>query len=99
MEPCNYCVDNQKVVWLSLDARRGWHGVIEFDHKRVRFVLAGLGVEGTCICGYVILMLRIIRLILAKIKKIFWTVFIKRWFQRFFDQRVFSRLKVWLYGT
>jgi hypothetical protein len=37
--------------------------------------------------------------ILAKIKKIFWTVFIKQWFQRFFDQWVFSWLEARLYGT
>jgi hypothetical protein len=87
------------VVWLSLDARHGWHGVIRFDHKRVRFVFIGLRVEGACICGDVILMHRDIRWILIKIKKIFWTIFIKWWFQRFFDQWVFSWLKKWLYGT
>jgi hypothetical protein len=94
MEPCNYCVDNQKVVWLSLDARHGWHGVIGFDHKRVRFILVGLRVEGACICGDVVLVYRNIRWILVKIKKIFWTVFIK-----LFNQWVFSQLKARLYGT
>ena len=99
VEPCDYHVDNQKVIWPSLDDRHGWHGDIGFDHERIQFILAGLGVEGACIGGDVVLMLRIICVILAKIKKIFWTVFIKQWFQRFFDQRVFSWLEARLYGT
>ena len=86
MEPCDYHIDNQKVVWLSLDARHGWHRVIGFNHKRVRFVFIGLGVEGACICRDVVLVHRIICLILAKIKKIFLSIYVKQWFWKFFNE-------------
>src|SRR6266851_3361585 len=98
VELCDYCVDNQKVVWLSLDARHGWHGVIGFNHKRVRFIFIGLRVEEACICRDVILVHRNICWILAKIKRIFWSIFVIWWFWKFFDEWQFSWLEALLYG-